>query len=73
MPIETLKGGRRQVVERTVKAEGRETSLTSGAVGVLGAKPLGEGVMEDLPWIPSLRSRMTEGQGCKQGETSPFF
>ena len=61
MPIETLKGGRRQVVERTVKA------------GVLGAKPLGEGVMEDLPWIPSLRSRMTEGQGCKQGETSPFF
>ena len=40
--------------------------------GVLGGVPLGEGVMEALPWTLSLRSRVTTGLGCNQGEASPF-
>ena len=41
--------------------------------GVLGGVPLGEGVMEDLAWTLSLRSRVTTGQGCNQGEASPTY
>ena len=44
-------------------------SMTVG--GVRGWNPLGEGVMEDLPWTLSLRSRVTTGQGCNQGDASP--
>jgi len=39
--------------------------------GFLRGVPLGEGVTEDLPWTLSLRSRVTEGQGWRQGDASP--
>ena len=29
--------------------------------------------MEDLAWTLSLRSRVTTGQGCNQGEASPTY
>ena len=49
--------------------------------GVLGAGPLGVGVMEGPPWTLSLlsfwsvaiESRVTEGRGCNQGDSSPLF
>ena len=44
--------------------------VAQGVTGAAIERPF-EGVLEDLPWTLSLRSRVTTRQGCKQGEASP--